>query len=453
MSTFRKALLGLVVVLATSAQAQAHFLWLDLRSGDADKSQARLYFSEEPAPGEPHLIAKAAKTKVWLRGADGKLTPVSLAAAEGDEAALVAACNAAGASLEGHWDYGVFTHGPAPTLLNYYAKALGSDWTDSAATARAEKLKLDIVPALEGKKLAVQVLFDGQPVGDAEVQFVDPAGEHHDLKTDAEGKVSITAKPGAWAVRSAKIEADKSGERDGKKFDNTSHHATLTLDVPGTTLTAEKTPSAGESALDLLVRARDGRAMWNEFPGFTTDLTVLSGAETLKGKATIDADGVVTVDLPKGKLTDWVEEQLNSMVQHRMPDGEVSQGDVTFAEEANAHPLGRKIDLGDPSLQSAYRIREDAIMEVNRAAGPTMRFTISVLEIERNQENKYLPRSFTMNFFDTKSGDLRTSLAYFNSWQRVGAFDLPKQIIEIDAHKGGASAKQIDFSNCQLLAK
>jgi hypothetical protein len=193
--------------------------------------------------------------------------------------------------------------------------------------------------------------------------------------------------------------------------------------------------------------------MWQDFPGFTTDLTVLSGAETLQGKATIDADGVVTLEMPKGKLTDWVEEQLNSMVQHRMPDGEVSQGDVTYAEEASAHPLGRKIDLGDPSLQSAYRIKDDAIMEVNRSAGPTMRFTISVLEIERNPENKYLPRSFTMNFFDAKSGDLRTSLAYFNSWQRVGAFDLPKQIIEIDAHKGGASAKQIDFSNCKLLAK
>ena len=54
------------------------------------------------------------------------------------------------------------------------------------------------------------------------------------------------------------------------------------------------------------------------------------------------------------------------MVQHRMPDGEVTQGDVTFADEADTHPLGRKIDLGDPSLQSAYRIKDDVIMEVNR---------------------------------------------------------------------------------------
>ncbi len=452
MLMIRHALLALIGSLAVSASVQAHFLWLDLRGG-ADKSQARLYFSEEPEPGEPHLIAKAAKTKVWLRGADGKSTSVSLAAAEGDEAALVASCNAAGASLEGHWDYGVFAHGPAPTLLHYYAKGLGSDWTDSAATARAEKLKLDIVPTLEGSKLAVQVLFEGQPVADAEVQFVDPDGKHHELKADREGRASVTASPGAWGVLTSKVEADKGGEREGKKFDNTSHYATLTLDVPGTVLTAEKTPGTDSSAHDALVRAREGRAIWYEFPGFTANINVISGDESLAGTIEIDADGVVSVELPQGKLADWVEEQLNSMVQHRMPDGEVSQGDITFVEEKIPHPLGRKIDLGDDSSESVYRIKDDVILEVNRSAGPTMRFTISVLEIERNKENKYLPRSFTMNFFDAKSGDLRTSLAYFNSWQRVGSFDLPKQIIEIDAHKGGATAKQLDFTNCKLLSK
>ncbi len=91
-------------------------------------------------------------------------------------------------------------------------------------------------------------------------------------------------------------------------------------------------------------------------------------------------------------------------------------------------------------------------MEVNRSAGPTMRFTISVLEIERNPEGKYLPRSFTMNFFDSKTGELQTSLGYLNAWQRVDGFDLPRTIVEVDAHRGGASTRQITFSNCRLLS-
>ena len=449
----RNVLLGLACAVALAAPARAHFIWLDLQPGAGGQGQARLYFAEEPGPGEAELIGKAAQVKVWLRQADGTVTDLKLAAAGADEAALVADCASKGTSLEGTWNYGVYTRGnTAGPLLLYYAKGLSGDWAQDAKLARAEKLKLDIVPTLAGKKLAVQVLYDGQPVKDNEVLFVDPAGEHHDLTTDSEGRARIDATAGKWGVRAAKIEADKAGEQDGKKYSQTWHYATLTVDVPGTTLTAEKS-AADNSALDVLMRARDGRAIWNEFPGFSAELAVLSGEETVKGKVEIDADGVVTLDMPQSKVTDWVEEQLNSMVQHRMPDGEVSQGDVTFAEEPGPHPLGRKIDLGDPSLQSAYRIKDDVIMEVNRSAGPTMRFTISVLEIERNPEGKYLPRSFTMNFFDAKSGDLRTSLGYLNSWQRIGGFDLPKQIIEVDAHKGGASTKEIAFSNYKLLDK
>lgn len=451
----RYVLLGLACALAlAAAPARAHFIWLDLQPSDGGKSQARLYFSEEPEPGEPDLIGKAAKVKVWLRKADGTLAEVKLNPAAEAEAALVADCaDATAVSLEGNWDYGVYSHGPKGMLLNYYAKGLGADWTKNPALARAEKLKLDVVPTLVDKKLAVQVLYDGKPVSKGDVQFVDPSGEHHDLTTDEQGRAEITAGGGAWAVRAAVIEADKGGERDGKKFQQTWHYATATFDVPGQPLAAKKKVEADPAALEALVRARDGRAIWSDFPGFKADLKVVSGDKATDAKVTIDADGVVSVEMPKSEVSDWVEEQLNSMVQHRMPDGEVTQGDVTFAEPDGTHPLGRKIDLGDPSAQSAYRIKDDVIMEVNRTAGPTMRFTISVLEIERNAENKYLPRSFTMNFFDAKSGDLKTSLGYFNSWQRVGAFDLPKQIIEIDAHKGGASTKEIAFSNFELLKK
>ena len=123
---------------------------------------------------------------------------------------------------------------------------------------------------------------------------------------------------------------------------------------------------------------------------------------------------------------------------------------MRYADETGSHPLGRKIELHDGDQNSAYRLKDDVIMEVNRSAGP-MRFTISVLEIERNAEQKYLPRSFTMNFFDAESGQLRSSLGYFNSWQRVGQLDLPKTILEVDARQGTPTTKQIVFDNCHLI--
>jgi hypothetical protein len=80
-----------------------------------------------------------------------------------------------------------------------------------------------------------------------------------------------------------------------------------------------------------------------------------------------------------------------------------------------------------------------------------MRFTISVLEIVRNQEQKYLPRAFTMSFFDADSGALKTSLGYWNQWLRVGTFDVPATILEVSAHAGGTSTRQIVFSNYKIL--
>ncbi len=395
------------------------------------------------------MISKAAAAKVWLRKADGSTQAVKLTSAGESDPALVADCPtmAASSSLEGTWDYGVFQHGPpGGMLLQYYAKGLPAGWNEHPELARSKAAALDVVPSLAGGKLAVLVLYDGKPAADSEVVFIDPTGEHCDLKTDGKGRAQVDARAGRWAVRANYLEPNRSGERDGKKYAQAGHYSTVTLNVPGETAPGVKQLSA----LDTLVRARDGRAIWHDFPGFTADLVVHAGDKQISAKTEIDADGIVTVEMPASPTKDWVEEQLNSLVQHRMPDGEVSQGDVKFSDSDESHPLGRKIDLGDPSLQSAYRIKDDVIMEVNRSMGP-MRFTISVLEIERNPEYKYLPRSFVMNFFDSKTDELRESLGYWNSWQRVGQFDLPKKIIEVDARKGGSGTKEIVFENPRLL--
>ncbi len=416
----------------------------------ATASAERLYFSETPAPGEPHLIGKIAHTQAWARDAAGQRVELKLGQPDEDAALLPLVGKVApGDSLEAVCDYGVYERGPAGLLLQYYSKCLSGDWAAHAdKLAHADGLKLDIVPTLSDGKLTLAVVYQGKPAGTGEVLVVGPTGEVQELTTDEQGQATVDAQsPGRYAVRAAHIEPNKSGERDGKKYAQTWHYCTLLVDVrPMTAASADDL-----SAVEALKRARADRAVWQDFPGYTTDLVVTSGDEKVEGKATIDSSGVVELDMPKSKLTDWVEEQLNSLVQHRMPDGEVTEGNVQWAEPNDDHPLGRLISLGDTAFSSAYRLKDDVIMEVNRTAGPAMRFTISVLEIERNAENKYLPRAFTMNFFNSKTGALQNSLGYWNEWCRVGTFDLPKTILEVDAHPGGTTTKQIVFSNCKLV--
>src|SRR5437762_1956688 len=100
-----------------AASAQAHFIWIDLKpAGDARQQdgpqQARVYFGEAPEPGEPHLLAKIAPTRCWVRGADGAAADLKLAA-DADQTALVSNCAKNPAtSIEATCDYGVYERGP-----------------------------------------------------------------------------------------------------------------------------------------------------------------------------------------------------------------------------------------------------------------------------------------------------------------------------------------------------
>jgi hypothetical protein len=199
----------------------------------------------------------------------------------------------------------------------------------------------------------------------------------------------------------------------------------------------------------LLRQARLARVVWENFPGYTADVVVSWGDAETPGKVTIDSYGVVTVEMPDGPERKWVEAQLASLAQHRMPEGEIAAGAVRVADSDAHHPLGRRIDLGDPKLGSVYRIRDNVIYEVNRNAGP-LRFTISVLDVTWNEDHKYLPRCFVMNFFDAASGELKQSTAYLNEWRRVGAFDLPARILEIEAGGKSQPVRQMLFTNLKL---
>ncbi len=435
----------------------AHFIWVDVAPIEGTP-RAHLYFGEAPGPGEPHLIGKIAHAKAWTRTATGETKELKLTKSKSeDRPALVAdQPSAAPCSVEMFCDYGVYAHGGPGVLLQYYAKHLAGDCLEQPSLAKSDKLKLDIAPSVAAAKLTLAIQYEKKPAADREVSIVDPANKEHVLKTDSAGQVIISdTKAGRYSVRVGYIEPDRSGERDGKAYKQTWHYATLTFELPESSAASASVakPKADPEAVAALVRARAGRAIWKEFPGYAADVTVTAGDQRIVGRVTIDASGVATLEAPASALTAWTEEQLASLVQHRMPDGEISEGAIRWAEADMSHPLGRLIDLGDPHLKSAYRLKDDVIMEVNRQMGPDLKFTISVLEIVRNTENKYLPRSFVMNFFDTKTGEIKTSLAFLNEWQRVGQFDLPSKIVEVNSAGGVSTTRQLEFTNLKLAGE
>jgi hypothetical protein len=436
-------LVTLGAALTLASPAAAHFVWIDIVDNGGTPT-ARVMFGESAEPGEGRLLAKIAKTRAWVRMADGTSTELKLAppATEDQPAALTARLPAGATAVEAACDYGVYTRAPGGVRLQYYAKCMAAGATKPQASKES---RMEIVPGRRDGKLEVTVLFDGKPDAGAELIEVNDEGQGSDIKLNADARAIIKPpKSGRLALRAKHAAAGESGEIDGQRYGQTSYYATLVLAGLGADSPAE------DSAAAALARAREGRAIWRDFPGFTTDVVVRGDDGKLEARATIDAAGTVELSGERSALHDWAQDQLQSLVQHRMPDGEITEGDVTFVAEPVMHPLGRLIDLGDEQRQSRYRLNGDVITEVNRLMGP-QRFTISVLSIHRNGEGKYLPEAFTMSFWDVKTGELKETRAFWNSWRRVGDFDLPERILEIAAGEQGAKTKELMFQNQRLL--
>ncbi len=186
--------------------AQAHFVWIDVRPGADGMPRPEVYFSETPAPGEAELLDKIAHTKAWLRVESEPRTPIELKkSAEGAPPAWVGQQVVDGpSSLEAECDYGVFSRGPKPLLLHYYAKHLTkaneATWPQ---LGRAEALALDLVPQRTATGLKLTALWQGQPAANIEVVLLLPGhDEPQKMTTDAQGQIALEPAPhGRLAAR------------------------------------------------------------------------------------------------------------------------------------------------------------------------------------------------------------------------------------------------------------
>ncbi len=413
------------------------------------------------------MLDKVSHTKAWVSTPSGTAQPLTLEKKDnGDTGSWSSAIEPKSpCSIDAMCDYGVVTRGGETFLLQYEARHLVIGRGEDLASAGAsDVLALQVQPHWKGNSLSLAVMFDGKPATDAQLLAILPNNEERELKLDKAG-VATLERPAAgdYAFR-ARLEQKQSGQRDGKQYDEVRHYSTLTFRLPPSAAepvamadASKSSPAAANktagdaAAVELLRRACANRAVWEHFPGFTADVTVQIDDKEEKGKVTVDEHGTVTSSLKNEKLREWVDEQLGSLVDHRMPSVPEDE-QPTLADDDVDHPLGRLIRLGDAKYESSYRIRDDMVTEVNRRAG-SEKFTISVFETDRNNEGKYLPRTFSATFWDAKTGQIKSSSTYLNTWTRVGNFDLPDRLLEVETTPGERHVKEMTFHDYALLDK
>lgn len=208
---------------------------------------------------------------------------------------------------------------------------------------------------------------------------------------------------------------------------------------------------AADSAEQMMQKAHEGRAVWKNLPGFSAELSASTGGRKTVGVLKVAADGKVTVKLSQTEGFEWVERTLSSVVNHRRADGD-AVGNVAFADEDAANPLGRLIKSRDEADHNQWRVKDDVLTEVHRDMGKT-RFIISVVDVARNKEGKHLPRNFTVTTWDSASGAIVSARQVYNEWTRVGDFDLPARLLAVNSKGDGTrQVEEVVLSNHRLAS-
>jgi uncharacterized GH25 family protein len=227
--------LAAAVVFFAAATAQAHHIWI---IPDKSGTTAKAVFADFLEPDKPDTLAKVSHTKLHVRDAVGKGSPISWKKGtwkKGEDTFLLDVPGDGERTVGGECVYGVVTYDHRlrkevdPYLLAYYPKAVFGPAADSKPW---DKLPLEIVPAVSGDEVKLRVLFRGKPAANAEMRVHPSDGEREDFKTDEKGEIKVPVKAaGAYGFQTRHIEP-KGGEHDGKKYVEVRHYASLVLVRP-----------------------------------------------------------------------------------------------------------------------------------------------------------------------------------------------------------------------------
>ena len=203
------------------------------------------------------------------------------------------------------------------------------------------------------------------------------------------------------------------------------------------------------SAAGLLQQARKNREVFTkDFHGFRSKLTVRMDGKAQHGACLFRVPGTLEIALNGGKAPPVVEAAVRNMLMHRVPSSTRVTTEARYGEP-DAHSLGRKVLLDD-KYQSAYRIKDRQILEVDRTM-PKFRRVLTVLETRTTASGRYLPRHVFAVVVDNDSGSIRQAWTYITRFQEIGGNYLPHSRHVIRAGKGQTSTLLIEWRDIELL--
>jgi hypothetical protein len=435
-------------------EARAHFLFIRIDPMAEGGRWAEVYFSDQAEAGDPKFVEKIASTQLWAQStaAPGQFQPLSVhKVADRLRAALPSAGSVV---VIGACEYGVLARPKqTPFLLRYYPKAVAGRPDELNRMPPRSESPLEIQATIEAAAIRLVALQQGQPIPRAVFHAVDAGLTESEIKAGDDGHASWSPpRPGRYAVYT-QVTTKQTGSAGGKAYEEVREFATLAFAWPLVRPVSEADPEA----VALFEEALAARASWgDDFPGFAAHLSGTVDARPFTGNLTVHDDGTVQVESDDPVARPWLQDQLASLVMHRLAGDRGSSGPdaarpvLRFADDEDDHPLGRLLTFVGGHFASSYRVKDRQISVVNRHMGKR-NMTITVLDNDKNPEGRFLPRSYLVQYWGDGDGTLDRVESIQERWQRFRSWDLPTLHTVTAASGAGFSVKSVTLSEHRLL--
>ena len=442
---------SLAIGFGLIGHARAHFLFIRVGPMAESGRSAEVFFSEQAEAGDPKFVEKIAGTELWLQTRANTFTPLTVRKANDRLRASVPPGGSL--SVVGVCEYGVLARPKQPAfLLRYFPKAVAGKVEEVNAFAsfqaepKTKPVRLEIMPTFAEKGVKLVALREGKAVPGLVFTTVASDLTNTEVTADKDGNAFWTpSAPGRYSVY-VKDVLKTPGEHEGKSYDEIRDFATLAFTWP------LDRRDADAEAVATFEKALANRAPWNDFTGFSAEITGTLDGRAFAGKVSIASDGIVKAQVDDAAARPWIEDQLGSIAMHRIsendrgPSADRSKPILRFADDDEDNPLGRLLTFHGGRFASSYRVKDDQINVVNRHIGKQT-MTITVLDNTRNAEGKSLPHSYLVHYWDALSGDLQRVETIQERWKRVDKLDLPTRHTVTTASDTGLSVKSLELSN------
>jgi hypothetical protein len=308
------------------------------------------------------------------------------------------------------------------------------------------RVPLEIMATIKDDAVHVVALRDGKPIPNADFDAVGRGLKDVKFKANAAGVATWKPPhPGRFAVYTGLFTKEK-GVRGDRKFEEIRDFSTLMFTWP------IEPSGADPAAVKLFQEAVESRARWQKFPGFNASINGKVDGRPFQGTVAIEAKGQVELQVNDEVAEPWVQDQLESIVLHRQTSDASKKGKpvVRFGDVETDHPLGRLLIFEGGRFASSYRVKDKQLLTVNRHIGKEY-MTITVLDNTTNVEGMFLPRSYTVQYWDAASGSLRRTETVQERWQRMDSWDLPSARTVLTASPAGLSVRSFTLSKHHLM--